>query len=448
MTARFHLVAGLGQTGQSIARWLERRQLPYILFDTRPHLPELEQISAQLHPEHLYLERVPESLWPNIHTVICSPGISPHEAFLQAARERNIPVIGDIECLGREIKTPSIGITGTNGKSTVTSLVGEMARAAGFNTAVAGNIGTPVLDMLDDKHPYDLWVLELSSYQLELTSSLKLCASTILNISPDHLERHKTLEDYAAAKQRIYRQSDYILFNRDEAITAPVSDHPQTSTVASFALNTPPTAQDWGIIEHSGRTWLAHGTSPFMDVAQLKVKGRHYWLNALAASALARQVDIPMECIIEVLQTYPGLAHRTEWLRQLNGVDWVNDSKGTNIGATQAALEGIGPTIEGKIVLLAGGIGKGADYRALIPGVQAFVRCIITFGEDGPKIKQALETTVPCYEAKDLAMAAQLAQQYAHRGDTVLLSPACASFDMFRDFNHRGEVFRQLVNAL
>ncbi len=448
MTPRFHLVAGLGQTGQSIARWLDRRQLPYILFDTRPHLPELEQIRARFHPENLYLEQLPDSLWPTIHTVICSPGIPLTEPFLQTAREKRIPIIGDIECLAREIKTPTIAITGTNGKSTVTSLVGEMARTAGFNTAVAGNIGTPVLDMLDDEHPYDFWVLELSSYQLELTSSLKSSAATILNISPDHLERHKTLEDYTAAKQRIYRQSDYLLFNRDEPSTKPGAERLQTSSTASFALNAPQTPQDWGIVEHSAKIWLAQGATAFLDVTHLKVKGRHYWLNALAASALARQVGIPMECIIEVLQSYPGLAHRTEWLRQLNGVDWVNDSKGTNIGATQAALDGIGPTIDGKIILLAGGIGKGADYRTLIPVVNAFVRCLITFGEDGPKIKQALEAAVPCYEAKDLAAATELAQQHAHSGDTVLLSPACASFDMFRDFNHRGEVFRQLVNAL
>ena len=441
------LVVGLGKSGQSIARWLERKNCPYIFFDTRPRTEELLQLSKNFKAKKIFFQTIPDNIWATVSRVISSPGVSLDDPYLRKAQTLQLPIYGDIECLCQEIQAPIVAITGTNGKSTVTSLLGEIAKAHGYCTAVAGNIGTPVLDTLGDGKHYDLWVLELSSYQLEYTQHLNARAATILNISADHLERHKTLANYCTAKQRIYKNCDAVVYNRDDDATKPTTIN-TASSITSFALTKPPRAQDWGLIEKNNDMYLAQGSTPFLKVTALKLQGRHNWLNALVASALAQQLDIPMTTITQVLQSYQGLPHRSEWLRNVNGVDWINDSKGTNIGATIAALHGIGPAIKGKIVLLIGGVGKGSDYRDLIPAVADFTRIIISFGQDKAKIKAALETTVCCYEVNDLCEATVLAQKNALHGDAVLLSPACASFDMFKDFNHRGEVFRELVQRL
>jgi len=441
------LIIGLGQTGQSIARWLEKKACPYVFFDTRPCSEKLLAITKGFKACEVYFQTVPEEIWPTINRVICSPGVALTETVIRKAQALQLPIYGDIECLCQDIQAPIVAITGTNGKSTVTSLLGEITKAHGYSTAVAGNIGNPVLDRLEDGNSYDLWVLELSSYQLESTHSLKAQAATILNISADHLERHKTLENYCAAKQIIYKNCSFAVYNREDAATKPIKQNTNLH-LESFALTPPLHSQDWGIVEINNTFHLAQGDTLFLNTALLKLQGRHNWLNALAASALARQLDIPFETISKVLQHYQGLPHRSEWLRNIHEVDWINDSKGTNIGATIAALQGIGSAINGKIVLLLGGVGKGADYRTLIPVVQQFVRSIITFGQDKHKIQIALNPVIPCYEVNDLDQATALAQKKALKGDAVLLSPACASFDMFEDFNHRGEVFRSLVQQL
>lgn len=441
------LVVGLGQTGQSIARWLERKAQPYVILDTRPSSTALLQTALGLNAQSVFFERLPEAVWPTISEVICSPGIALSEPNVSRARLLNLPVYGDIECLCQDIQAPIVAITGTNGKSTVTSLVGEITKAHGYLSAVAGNIGAPVLDSLNDGNDYNLWVLELSSYQLEYTKNLSPRAATLLNISPDHLDRHETLENYRNAKQTIYQHCAYAIYNRDDAATKPKL-HRSHAQLLSFGLSLPEDAHDFGLLTCNNECYLAQGSVPFLNVKSLKIQGRHNWLNALAASALAHQLDISLETIATVLENYRGLVHRSEWLRNVGGIDWINDSKGTNIGATIAALNGIGPAIKGKVILLVGGVGKGSDYTALIPSVTAYVRLIITFGQDKDKITSALRTAAPCCDAKDLNEATALAQKNAVNGDTVLLSPACASFDMFKDFNHRGEVFRQLVNAL
>jgi UDP-N-acetylmuramoylalanine--D-glutamate ligase len=446
MNQPLYLVAGLGKTGRSIASYLQRRNQPFIMFDTRSQVENLAEFATEFPGVDIFLGELPSTIYKNLNAIIASPGVSLDEPFMQEAFKLNIPVFGDIECLAREIKAPVIAITGTNGKSTVTTLVGEMARAAGFCVAVAGNIGAPVLDLLDDALSYNLWILELSSFQLDLTCSLKPVAATILNITPDHLDRHHSLEAYIKSKQRVYRNASFRLYNREDAQTLPKPAFNQANS-CSYGLSQPK-LNDWGIVEKNGRYYLARGSHCILAVDELLIKGKHNWQNALAACALAAAVGIDFKYMTTVLQTFTGLPHRCQWVRTLNDVDWINDSKGTNIGATVSAISGIGSSMHGKIVLIAGGQGKGADFRELRKPVTDFVRSVVLIGEDADKIETALSDIVTVTRASSLENAVMLANQQAKPGDAVLLSPACASFDMFRDFNHRGEVFSHLLGQL
>ncbi|MBA2657604.1 MAG: UDP-N-acetylmuramoyl-L-alanine--D-glutamate ligase [Tatlockia sp.] len=442
MSQPLYLVAGLGKTGYSIARYLQRRNRPFVVFDTRRDLNNLEEFISQFPGVEVFLETLPLPVYEQLTAIIASPGIALDEPFLVEAQRLNIPVYGDIECLAREIQKPLIAITGTNGKSTVTTLVGEMAKASGLAVAVGGNIGEPVLDLLDDNNNYDLWILELSSFQLDLTESLKPIAATILNISADHLDRHHNLAAYIAAKQRVYNQASYLLYNRDDQQTLPATGH----SLASFGLNAE--TEQWGLLEQNGKIYLAEGNEPLLSTDNLRLKGKHNWQNALAACALAKAAGVNRQAMIQILESFSGLAHRCRSVRKLEGVDWINDSKGTNIGATISAISGIGSSLSGKIVLIAGGVGKGADFSELRQPVSQFVRSLILIGEDAPKIQNALAEILPISLASSMEEAVKLAKSQAKEGDVVLLSPACASFDMFRDFNHRGEVFEKLVGDL
>jgi UDP-N-acetylmuramoylalanine--D-glutamate ligase len=447
MSQSLYLVAGLGKTGHSIAGYLKRRNKPFIVFDTRQNVSGLADFTKEFPGVDVFLEVLPTTVYEQLEAIIASPGVALDEPFMQEAFRLNIPVYGDIECLARESKAPMIAITGTNGKSTVTTLVGEMAKEAGLSVAVAGNIGLPVLDLLDDEKDYDLWVLELSSFQLDLTHSLRPVAATILNISPDHLDRHHSLAAYVNAKQSIYNHAEFLLYNREDQQTVPAVQAQVLSIVASYGLNRPEDGQ-WGIIEQQGKNYLAHGFEPIMAIERLRLKGKHNWQNALAACALARAAGIKLEAIVKVLENFSGLPHRCQWVRNIDGVDWINDSKGTNIGAAISAISGIGGSMQGKIVLIAGGIGKGADFTELHNPVADYVRSVVLIGEDADKIEDAISDVVPVLRAPSLDSAVSLAKSQAMPGDVVLLSPACASFDMFRDFNHRGESFTQLVDNL
>lgn len=451
MHSSLHLILGLGKTGHSIARFLTRRKLPFVVFDTRPSPAGLLEFKDEFPNVPVYLAECPDDVLAQLTNIISSPGVALEHPVIQRAMSMGLPVIGDIECLAREIDAPVIAITGTNGKSTVTTLVGEMAAAAGLSVAVAGNIGAPVLDLLDgDKH-YDLWVLELSSFQLDLTYSLAPVAATILNISPDHLDRHHSLDAYIQAKQRIYPQAKFLLYNREDKLTFPLSNE-RGSCLASFGLDTPAVLPDgsnaWGIIIEGDTYYLANGQTKLMPVDDLKIKGQHNWANALAACALAQAAGIEWSHMIDVLQRFSGLPHRSQWVRTLDGIDWINDSKGTNIGATLSAISGIGAAMDGKIVLIAGGQGKGADFTELRASMATYVRSVVLIGQDADLIEQALVDAVPVVRAPSLDEAVKLAKVEAKSGDVVLLSPACASLDMFRDFNHRGEVFTAVVNSL
>lgn len=445
MNQPFYLIAGLGKTGRSIGGYLLRRNIAFAVFDTRDKFDGLSEFTRDFPGVEVYLGSLPASIYSRLTGIIASPGVPLEGAVFQEASRLNIPVIGDIECLVREINAPVIAITGTNGKSTVTTLVGEMAKAAGLSVAVAGNIGTPVLDLLDDGQKYDLWVLELSSFQLDLTHTLSPIAATILNISADHLDRHHSYEAYIAAKQRVYQQAKVIIHNRDDRQTYPVAD--SNSVIGSFGLEQGAPG-NWGIFHKDGRDYLANGEDCLLAVDALRIKGRHNWQNALAATALAQSAGIGRQYITAVLQTFSGLPHRCQWVRTLDFVDWINDSKGTNIGATISAITGIGGSTDGKIILIAGGLGKGADFTDLQIPVSDYVRSVVLMGADADIIEHALSGVVPVVRAKTLDDAVTSARSEAKSGDVVLLSPACASQDMFRDFNHRGESYARLVGLL
>jgi len=443
MNHSLYLVAGLGKTGLSVARYLHRNQKEFIAFDTRKEAPGFAEFSVEFPDVPVYLQHIPEEVISQVTDIIASPGLPLDTPFIKQAMQAGVAVYGDIECLAREIHAPVVAITGTNGKSTVTSLVGEMAKAAGYKVAVAGNIGTPVLDMLVDEHQYDLWVLELSSFQLDLTWFLTSVAATILNVSPDHLDRHHTLDAYVQAKQKVYHQTQVALFNRDDVSTQPVAE----CHCVSFGKDAPAEG-NWGLISQDNKIALAKGSTCILPVDSILIKGVHNWLNALAACALADAVGISPHHMIDVLTTFPGLPHRCQWVRTLDGVDWINDSKGTNIGATISAINGIGGSMQGKIVLIAGGQGKGADFKELTQPIADFVRSIVLIGEDADKIEAALADVAPIIRTTSLDNAVVLAKKQAKPGDVVLLSPACASLDMFRDFNQRGELFASLVGGL
>jgi UDP-N-acetylmuramoylalanine--D-glutamate ligase len=449
MSKSLYLIAGCGKTGHSIAGYLHRRNMPFVVFDTRQTVNNLEDFTKEFPGVEVFLGDLPPAIYEQLAAIIASPGVALDEPFLQQASRLNIPVYGDIECLARELKTAVIAITGTNGKSTVTTLVGEMAKEAGLTVAIAGNIGLPVLDLLDDDKHYDLWVLELSSFQLDLTDSLKPVAATILNISPDHLDRHHSLAAYVAAKQRIYNQAGFLLYNREDQQTKPNTQKEENEAIlASYGLDKPTAEGQWGISEQKGLSYLAKGNELLLSIDRLRLKGKHNWQNALAACALAEAAGINRQAMVKVLESFSGLPHRCQWVRNLDGIDWINDSKGTNIGAAISAISGIGGSMQGKIVLIAGGIGKGADFTELRMPVADYVRSVVLIGEDADKIQDALSDVVPILRASSLDNAVSLARSQAMPGDVVLLSPACASFDMFRDFNHRGESFANLVGKL
>lgn len=444
-----YLIAGVGKTGKSIANYLSRRQQSFQFYDTRPLLKVKTQANKDFWQEFAaipcYFESFPLENLPELKAIIVSPGCVLPADLIKAAQQSSVPIYGDIECFAQEVKVPVVGITGTNGKSTVTTLLGEMAKDAKIKVAVAGNIGVPVLERLDDGIAYDLWILELSSFQLEQTFSLKLAAATILNISPDHLDRHHTLEAYIQAKQRIYQHSSFNLYNFDDAATKPELTLAAQSN--SFTLSKP-TANSWGILESSGELFIAKGEKLIFPIKQLKLKGQHNWQNVLAACALATQIEIPLPAIQRVLASFSGLAHRCQWVRTLDAVEWINDSKGTNVGATVSALIGVGAAIKGKIILIAGGLAKDADFSSLKDPLKKYARAVVLIGQDAPKIERELSKVVPIFPQQSLDAAIAVARTAAQAGDVVLLSPACASFDMFKDFNHRGEVFMKGVQQL
>ncbi|WP_293390546.1 UDP-N-acetylmuramoyl-L-alanine--D-glutamate ligase [Nevskia sp.] len=435
------LVVGLGKSGSSTVRYLAREGATLALTDSRATPAGVDELLKLAPGAVLKLGAfaAPEPLSQFAFAVV-SPGVPLDDPFIAQLRAAKIELIGDIELFARAVgDTPVIGITGSNGKSTVTELVGAMAREAGVNVGVGGNLGTPALDLLDDAR--QLYVLELSSFQLETTETLKLAAATVLNISPDHLDRHGSIERYTAAKARIYAHAQTAIVNRDDRST-----HTGAHTarrVVSFGPDAPGKGH-YGLIQHDGEPWAARGDTPLFPLASLKIEGQHNAVNALAAFALAEAAGLNEVGIFAALFSFPGLAHRCEWVADLDGVSWINDSKGTNVGATLAALQGL----QGPLVWIAGGQGKGQDFSALRAPLAEKARAAILFGQDAAAIQKDLGGRIEVKRVDDLAAAVAEARSIARHGDRVLLSPACASLDQFKNYEERGSRFRELVREL
>src|SRR3990167_870263 len=434
-----YVVVGLGATGYSCARYLKAQGYPVAVTDSRLDPPFLAPLQKDYPDLPIALGELSASLLAKASCIVLSPGLALSHPSI-APHVKRVPVIGDIELFAKIVKVPVVGITGTNAKSTVTTLLGKMAEASGLRTAVGGNLGTPVLDMLSDS--LDLFVLELSSFQLETTYSLQLSSSTILNVTPDHMDRYHSLRNYQEAKLRIYDHSEVVVCNRDDPLT--FCEH-LVKKQFYFTLKTPG-RNEFGLLKQGNETYLAFENEPLLAVSALPITGKHYQANALASLALGVSIGLPMKAMLETLCTFQGLPHRCQFVRERNSVKWYNDSKGTNVGATLAAIEGLGSEISGKIVLIAGGVGKNADFHLLNQGMK-YVRHVVLIGEAAHDIATVISGSVPISFAKSMEEAVHQANQHAVSQDSVLLSPACASFDMFSNYAHRGDVFMGIVKT-
>lgn len=437
-----HVVVGLGKTGLSCARHLRRQNIPFVAVDTRAEPPGIAEFRREFPEVRTECGDLRSETLASAHTLVMSPGVDLRTPAISRAIARGVNITGDIDMFAKAVSAPLVAITGSNAKSTVVTLVGEMAKEAGLRTAVAGNIGTPVLDLLGEE-PYEIYVLELSSFQLETTFNLNAAVATVLNMSPDHMDRYDSMQAYHRAKHRIFQGCRHVVVNRDDALTRPLL--PATVKVSSFGLG-PEDSRDFGVIEQSGKQYLAHDRQALLAVSELKIAGRHNIGNALAALALGHAVGLGWEPMLAALRKFPGLPHRCQWVATVGGVPWYNDSKGTNVGASVAAITGLGAN--GKVVLLAGGVGKGQKFSELAPVMKRFGKLAILFGEDAEKIAQVLGGVVPVQQAASLQDAVDKAHAQAGSGDLVLLSPACASFDMFNNYEHRGQMFMDAVRAL
>lgn len=440
---QFRIVVGLGKSGMSLVRFLARQGLPFAVVDSRANPPELATLREQFPAVEVRCGELDVEFLCRASELLVSPGMALATPALQQAAARGVNMSGDIELFARYAKAPIIAITGSNAKSTVTTLVGEMAVAAGKRVAVGGNLGTPALDLLADD--VELYVLELSSFQLETTAQLNAAVATVLNISEDHMDRYSGLPAYHQAKHRIFRGAKHVVINRQDALSRPLLNEGVTSS--TFGLNKPD-FKTFGIIVEDGEKYLAYQFDTLLNVRELKVRGAHNQANALAALALGHAAGLPMAAMLATLREFTGLAHRCQWLRELHGVNYYDDSKATNVGAALAAIEGLGADIEGKLLLVAGGDGKGADFSALRAPIAEHCRAVILLGRDAKLLATALGDSVPLLRVTTLEEAVQRAAELAQSGDAVLLSPACASLDMFKNYEQRGQLFAAAVQEL
>jgi UDP-N-acetylmuramoylalanine--D-glutamate ligase len=438
------VVVGLGKSGFSAARYLLKRGYEVAVTDSRAEPPEWPRLSAlgrELGRE-ITVRRgaFDASLLEGAQLLVVSPGVDTRGAFFDAARERGLDAVGDIELFAREARAPVAGVTGTNGKSTVTTLLAQMAARSGLRIRSGGNLGEPALDLLDDSA--QLYVLELSSYQLETTHSLRLAAAAVLNVTPDHLDRYRDFADYAAAKARIFAHCEVAVINLDDPTVASMIAPARRQL--SFSLRADSGA-DYTLLNQDGdRGWLARRGEPLLPLAAMRLTGSHNAANALAALALGEALSLPLASMLEELRTFGGLQHRSQWVAEVDGVTYIDDSKGTNVGATLAAVAGYA----GPLLVILGGEGKGQDFAPLRAAFAGKVRGALLIGRDASTIGAALEGACDCRYADSLEAAVDMAAAMARAGDTVLLSPACASFDMFSDYAHRGRTFVAAVRKL
>ena len=434
----YTLIVGLGDTGMSVIRYLSLLGEKVVVVDSRDQPPGLAQLNSLYPDMTVLLGEFDSDVFNQASRIVISPGVSPHLEIIQHAIQNGVDVIGDIELFAHNANAPVVVITGSNGKSSVTSLVGEMAAADNLNVAVGGNIGVPALDLLQ-LSDIDLYVLELSSFQLEMTFSLRCVAAVVLNISDDHLDRHNSMQSYAAIKQKVYQNCGAGVINQDDSVvSAMVHDN---NHVIRYGLKHHSNL-DIKLGHHDEKEAIIFFGEHLIDCDQIKMPGRHNISNAMAAAALASTAGISKEAIVTTLKTYSGLPHRCQWVAQSNGVNWYDDSKGTNVGATIAAIEGLP---QKQLILIAGGQGKGADFTALAKTIIARARAVVLIGEDADKIEAAIASRVDVYRSISMVDAVNQAKDLAQSGDAVLLSPACASFDMFKSYEERGNQFMKAV---
>lgn len=437
-TADKDLVVGLGATGLSIARYLKRNDCNAIFYDSRKEPPGLDKL-AELFPD-AELRLGNDKLPRNVTRVIASPGIPDSHPLLRKARKKKLEIVSDIELFARDASKPFVAVTGSNGKSTVTTLLYHMCRADGRNALAGGNLGEPALDLLDQDVP-DIYVLELSSFQLQRTENLPAAVALLLNVSPDHLDWHADEDEYRSAKYRIFKDADAAVINRADEEVAHRVEH--CGRVASFGLDAPD-ADQYGLREEDGERFLARGDTLLLSIRDLALYGIHNQLNALAALAAGDLIGLDMAAMLQVLVEFPGLPHRMQFVARIGAVDYINDSKATNVAAAVASIK----SVEGMLVLIAGGDGKGADFSELAEAVEGKLRGVVLIGEDAEKIAHALDTVMPVHFAENMDSAVHMAATCAESEDTVLLAPACASFDQYDNYMARGDAFCAAVEAL
>jgi UDP-N-acetylmuramoylalanine--D-glutamate ligase len=452
------VIVGLGRTGFSCARYLRKRGWRVAVTDTRAEPPQLARLLALDADIEVRLGGLDPHLLEGALCVVVSPGVSLAEPFFAEARRRGLEIVGDIELFARAADAPVVGITGTNGKSTVTTLLGRMARRAALRVRVGGNLGEPALDLLDADDPLvraaslgedaqgsagsaELYVLELSSFQLETADSLDLVAAAVLNVSADHLDRYASLEAYAAAKARIFARCDTAVINLDDPLVVRMP-RPGQRTL-SFSLRATIGA-DYALAAEADEWWLTRRGAPLLRLADMQLRGGHNAANALAALALGEALDLPLAAMIAELKIFDGLPHRSQWVAEVRGVTYINDSKGTNVGATLAAVAGMNTPV----VLIAGGEGKNQNFAPMGTALRGKLRHAVLIGRAADEIEQALQGVCSIERSATLEEAVRAAAEAAQPGDVVLLSPACASLDMFSDYAQRGQVFVQAVREL
>jgi UDP-N-acetylmuramoylalanine--D-glutamate ligase len=432
------MVVGLGATGLSIARYLQRADITATYFDSRDEPPGIDEL-AEISPDAKVLlggNKLPRG----IERIIASPGVSDSHPLLKKALKKKLEVISDIELFARDAKAPFIAITGSNGKSTVTTLLYHMCRADGRETLAGGNLGEPALDLLSQEVP-DIYVLELSSFQLHRTSNLPAEVAVLLNVSPDHLDWHADEAEYRESKYRVYRDAEAAVVNRadDEAVKRAA----HCKRVVSFGLDAPQPGQ-YGLRVDEGQTYLACGETLLLSTRELAMYGVHNQLNALAALAAGDLLGLDMGAMLRVLVEFPGLPHRMQFVARVGAVDYINDSKATNVAAAVASIE----SVDSMLVLIAGGDGKGGDFTELSAAVEDKLRGAVLIGKDAEKIAHALDTVMPVHFADTMGAAVSMAAKCAESEDTVLLAPACASLDQYKNYMERGDAFCKAVEAL
>ncbi len=432
------LIVGAGATGFSVARFLRGQGVEFAIVDSRDKPPLLPQLLETMPDAPVFTGGFDEAAFKVATHLVVSPGVSLEESSIVKACAGGARIISDIDLLASCTAAPIVAITGSNGKSTVTTMLGEMAKAAGKRVAVGGNLGTPALALLDAA--VELYVLELSSFQLERTSVLNAAAATALNVTADHLDRHRNMADYAHAKQRIFNGNGVCVLNADDPVVLQMAQAGRT--VSTFAINDP--GADFHLRRDRDSAYLMHLKQPLLALEDLPLEGLHNAANALAALALGVAVGLEKDAMCRALKRFKGLEHRMQKVAVRHGVNWINDSKATNIGACVAALQGY----PDKVILIAGGDAKGADMSELAPVLKAQTQCVIVMGKDGPLIERAISGAVPVYAVASVAHAVTVADSLAQAGDTVLLSPACASLDQYKSYADRGEKFAAAVLAL